>query len=327
MRRLPALLGLFGMLLVACTSSGAKEQPTPPPASQMAAEVASVDLYTGTPQRVEVGLFLGDGRIVTFGTVSFAFAYTGTAANEVSPQPGPQATAGYIPTPGTPHGAGEPPTLSQPSDARGVYEAEDITFDRPGYWTVTVTADIVGAGRKTASTTFGVGAQPAYPAPGQHALSTQNLTMSSTGVPKAAIDSRYTISGKIPDPNLHEWTIAEALAQHRPILVVFATPVYCISRFCGPVTNAVEHLAQTFSDRAVFIHVEIWRDYTKQVVNQAAADWVYRGKDLTEPWLFLIGSDGTILDRWNSLFDPAEVSAELAKLPPMSGSATPSPSA
>ena len=30
-----------------------------------------------------------------------------------------------------------------------------------------------------------------------------------------------------------------------------------------------------------------------------------RNGDLTEPWLFLIGSDGTILDRWCPLFDPA----------------------
>jgi hypothetical protein len=308
------------VLAAACTSTPKQaDRTTPPPTAQMQAEVASVDLYTGAPQRVELGLFLGDGRIVTFGTVSFAFAYTGTAAKETSPQPGPQVTATYIPTPGTPYGAGEAPTLSQPSEARGVYEAEDLTFDHPGYWTVTVSADIAATGSQSASTTFPVGAQPAYPAPGQRAIPTQNLTMSSKGVPKAAIDSRYTISGRIPDPNLHEWTIAEALAQHRPILAVFATPVYCISRFCGPVTDAVERLSTRYADRAVFIHVEIWRDYNAQPqeINKAAADWLYRNGDLTEPWLYLIGSNGVILDRWSSLFDPAQVGAELAKLPRM----------
>jgi hypothetical protein len=39
--------------------------------------------------------------------------------------------------------------------------------------------------------------------------------------------------------------------------------------------------------------------------------------DLTEPWLYLIGSNGTILDRWSSLFDPTEVARELDHLPPM----------
>ena len=53
-------------------------------------------------------------------------------------------------------------------------------------------------------------------------------------------------------------------------------------------------------------------------INQAAADWVLRNDDLTEPWVFLIGADGKILDRWGSLWDPEEVGSELAALPPMS---------
>jgi hypothetical protein len=67
----------------------------------------------------------------------------------------------------------------------------------------------------------------------------------------------------------------------------------------------------------VFIHVEIWRDFNKNVINQAAADWLLRGNDLTEPWVFLIGADGTILDRWATLFREDEVAAELEALPKM----------
>ncbi len=43
--------------------------------------------------------------------------------------------------------------------------------------------------------------------------------------------------------------------------MVFATPVFCVSRFCGPVTEMVEELAHRYDDRAVFIHVEIWKDF------------------------------------------------------------------
>jgi hypothetical protein len=136
-------------------------------------------------------------------------------------------------------------------------------------------------------------------------------------VPQAAHDSRASIEGSIPDRNLHEWTIAEAIAEHRPALVVFATPVYCISRFCGPVTDAVEQLSRKYANRAEFIHVEIWRDFEKHVINKAAADWLYRNRDLTEPWLYLIGANGRILDRWSSLFDVQEVGRELEQLPPM----------
>jgi hypothetical protein len=200
-----------------------------------------------------------------------------------------------------------------------VYEAEDVRFDSPGIWQVQVTADISGTGTQTVGKAFVVEAQPALPAPGQPALRTENLTIRSKGVPLAAIDSGASVDGKIPDPGLHEWTIAKAIAEHRPALVVFATPVYCISRFCGPVTDAVEQLSKKYADRAEFIHVEIWRNFNKHVINKGAADWLYRNGDLTEPWLYLIGANGMILDRWSSLFDVQEVARELQQLPPMRG--------
>jgi hypothetical protein len=81
----------------------------------------------------------------------------------------------------------------------------------------------------------------------------------------------------------------------------------------------VQDLSHRYEDRAVFIHIEIWRDFDNQVVNKAAADWLYRNGDLTEPWLYLIGADGTILDRWGALWSEDEVAAELEQLPRMKG--------
>jgi len=305
-------------LLASCTSSGSTDA-SPSAKDRIQAEVASTDLYVNTPQRVTVGLFLANGKLVTFGSVGFSFSYLGTTQQPIAPQAGPQATATYIPTPGTPQGTGSGPEITDPSTARGVYEAENVTFDAPGVWSVLVTADIAGAGTQMARKAFLVEAAPALPAPGQPAPRTENLTIHSKDVPLAAIDSGASVDGTIPDPGLHEWTIADAIADHRPALVVFATPVYCISRFCGPVTDAVEQLSKQYADRAVFIHVEIWRNFNKKVVNKAAADWLYRNDDLTEPWLYLIGANGRILDRWSSLFDVQEVARELQQLPPMKG--------
>jgi hypothetical protein len=79
----------------------------------------------------------------------------------------------------------------------------------------------------------------------------------------------------------------------------------------------VSGLESRYDDRAVFVHVEIWRDYQQQVINQAAADWLYRDGNLTEPWVYLIGADGTILDRWATLFRRDEVAAALGALPRM----------
>src|SRR4029450_238311 len=69
--------------------------------------------------------------------------------------------------------------------------------------------------------------QPSLPAPGDRAQPTKNLTVDSKGVPLAAIDSRAASKGTIPDPELHEWTIAQAVAAGRTALVVFATPAFC----------------------------------------------------------------------------------------------------
>jgi hypothetical protein len=86
------------------------------------------------------------------------------------------------------------------------------------------------------------------------------------------------------------------------------------------VTDAVEQLSKRYADRAEFIHVEIWRNFNKQVINKGAADWLlYPDGSLTEPWLYLIGANGVILDRWSSLFDVQEVGRELQQLPPMRG--------
>jgi hypothetical protein len=99
--------------------------------------------------------------------------------------------------------------------------------------------------------------------------------------------------------------------------VIVSTPVYCPSQFCGPVTDVVGDLAHRYGDRAEFIHVEIWRDHEANTINQAAADWLFREGDLTEPWLYLIGADGIIEDRWATLWREDEVAAALEALPPI----------
>jgi hypothetical protein len=176
---------------------------------------------------------------------------------------------------------------------------------------------VPGSGPQQLQAAFTVAERPNLLVPGDPALKTKNLTMDDTDAPPAAIDSRAQDGEPVPDPELHRWTIARAIAEHRPALVLFATPLYCTSQFCGPTVDGLEELAKAYPDQAVYIHVEIWRDYQASVINRAAADWLWpdRSKDFTEPWLFLIGADGKVLDRWSPLFDPDEVAAELEALP------------
>jgi hypothetical protein len=317
--RLAVVLVVLAAVVASCTSGGDPDPGPTGPMSNLSAGMASSDHYVEAPQRVAIGLQSGDGRLVTFGSVDVSFSYLGTAEGPVDPPgPGPAAVAVYLPTPGTADEGGRP-TLSLPSEARGVYQAEDVTFDRAGFWQADVTADIEELGVQRVSTTLEVLEDPAYPAPGEAALETENLTLDSNDAPREAIDSRAVTDGEVPDAELHEWTIARAVQEGRPALVVFSTPVYCISKFCGPVTDVVQQLAGRYDDRAVFIHVEIWRDFNAEppVMNEGAAEWLLRDGGFTEPWLFLIGTDGTILDRWANLWREDEVVAALEALPRM----------
>jgi hypothetical protein len=319
-RILPALIVGMSLVTVACT--GGDEPSTTPSgsaeASTLAAQVATTDLAVDRPEQVQVGVFSQTQdaglQLLAFGQVQLSFTYLG-ADGSGQPQPGPTATATYLPAPTT-AADGQGPALAEPSQARGVYQADDVRFDQVGVWNAQVAADVAGLGPVSLDAHFAVKPSPSLPAPGDRALKTENLTLDSKA-PPVAIDSRAQDGQPIPDPELHRWTIADAIAQHRPALVLFATPVYCTSRMCGPSTEALEHLAHRFPDRAVYIHVEIWRDFQKSVANQAAADWLYRDGDLTEPWLYLIGADGVIKDRWGPVFDVDEVARELRMLPPM----------
>ncbi|MGH2655492.1 MAG: hypothetical protein ACRDIZ_02120 [Actinomycetota bacterium] len=121
------------------------------------------------------------------------------------------------------------------------------------------------------------------------------------------MDSRAIEDGEIPDPDLHRVTIAEAIAESRPVLAVFSTPTFCESRFCGPVTDMVASLAADYPEAAEYVHVEIWKDRQNNVVNRAAAEWVLRDDTLLEPWVFLVGENGRIDARWDNVAIRAEI--------------------
>jgi hypothetical protein len=309
LRRLAAA-GAALLLLVACSSGGDK-----PNAQDLVVQVASYDLATGPPARFIVGLLTADQRLVGFGTVDLRFSYVGTKENADNPSPfGPPVKAAYLPIPGSvvPDPAPPSPQIVAASDSRGLYGAQ-AGFDKAGFWEVEATATVDGKAR-TGKAAFAVNPTHTVPAPGDPALATETLTLTTPDVPRAAIDSRAA-SGDIPDPDLHRTTIAASLAAKRPVVAVFATPVYCTSRFCGPITDLVDELAHQYGDRADFVHVEIWRDFQAKTINKSAADWIYRNDELNEPWVFVIGADGRISARFDNVVTRGELEPLLKALP------------
>ncbi len=306
--------GLIALLLVlvGCGGSGGTAKANP---DDLAVAVASYDLATG-PARFIVGLLTVDQRLIGYGSVDLRFSYVGAKSGGGSSPAGPPVKASYLPIYGSTVPSPPPvdPQIVQESDSRGVYGAQ-TTFDKAGFWEVEASAKVEGKTR-TGKGAFQVNATHAIPAPGDQAIASDSLTLDTPDTPKVAVDSRAG-SGDIPDPDLHRTSIAAALAAHHPIVAVFATPVYCTSRFCGPITDMVNDLAHKYPDRADFIHVEIWRDFQNQVVNKAAADWLYRDNELNEPWVFVIGADGRITARFDNVVTQDELEPLIQALPPM----------
>ncbi|HEV7535857.1 MAG TPA: hypothetical protein VGP90_09495, partial [Acidimicrobiia bacterium] len=185
----------------------------------------------------------------------------------------------------------------------------------PGYWGVSVTVDL--GGPQKINTAFKVLAKHAVPAAGDAAPASQNLTVTTPGAPPEAVDSRASATTPVPDPDLHKTTVAQALAEKRPVILVISTPTYCVSQFCGPVTEMVGDLAKTYATKARFIHIEVWKDYKAQQLNDAAKEWIAKGEDINEPWVFVIGADGKVSARFDNVVTRDELETLLQKLPPM----------
>lgn len=313
LKRQLVALALCGLLVGAC----AEEQPEAAgggASQELIVQVASYEVTTDGEQRVLLGLLMPDQRLVSYGSVEVEFFYLGTESGRGKAQEGPSSTAEFLPI-----AEGEPPDAGGPiaapaSQGRGVYSTR-VALDRAGFWSAQVTAEVADEGRLLGNSVFEVVEEGDVPAVGERAPRTDNLTLSSDDAPLAAVDSRAANGGSVPDEGLHRMTIAESIQRGEPALVVFATPVYCVSRFCGPITDMVEKLSKEYGDRANFIHVEIWRNYQKQVINKGAAEWLYHGADLTEPWVFLVGADGRIEARWDNVATPEEIEPLLRKLP------------
>lgn len=318
-RRVFMTLAVSAALLTACGSDSPDSAPsmtTVKGDGAIVAQVAGYDHVAGRHQRFLVGLLGNDSGLVGYGEIDLAFSYLGTEDKPISrPLPGLKAKATYRLVPGQTTSANTAgPRPIKGSEGVGVYAADDVLFDKPGFWQVLVTAELEGRPIK-AEAKFAVVTKSGIPFIGDTAPLTKNLLPGDPEAPSTAIDSRAE-GATVPDPELHRVTIADAIAARRPVMVVISTPVYCVSRFCGPITDAVAALAREHGKKMDFVHIEVWRDFEGKVLNRAAAEWIFPegAQDANEPWVFLVGADGKIAARWDNVASENEMKDAITKL-------------
>lgn len=187
-------------------------------------------------------------------------------------------------------------TTSDPDAASVVYKT-NVNFPSNGEWRIA--ALIRQDGKLTASLlpSAEVGRFTKVPKVGQKAPLIHTPTAADVGGDLAEITTR------IPPDTQNKVDYADVLGKE-PIVLLFATPQFCISRVCGPVVDVAEQLKQLYGDKVAFIHMEIYQDNdpNKPVRPQVSAFHLP-----SEPWLFAIGRNGKIEDEIDGAFGVEEL--------------------
>ena len=183
-----------------------------------------------------------------------------------------------------------------PDVERGLY-ALDLTFDRAGTWGLDVHVPRADGTETLMSVTFPVAARPSSVAIGDPAPASRNRTLADVSSVAALT------TGTDPDPALYETRIVDALAEYRPLVVVFASPAFCTNELCGPQVEVLSELRVAYGDRAGYVHVDIYDnpdaidgDLTRAVRSPLLAEWGVT----TDEWTFIVGADGRVARRFES---------------------------
>jgi hypothetical protein len=165
-----------------------------------------------------------------------------------------------------------------------------------------VLAEPVGGRKVQAVGTVVVKAKTAAPAVGADAPASETPTLATA--PLAELST-----SRVPDRELHTSSVADALADKAPFVVTFATPKYCTSRTCGPTVDVVSAVRRRHAGSGIrFIHVEVYEDNDPaKGVNR----WVKEWKLPSEPWVFVVGTDGKVRDRFEGTVSVRELDASV----------------
>ena len=82
-----------------------------------------------------------------------------------------------------------------------------------------------------------------------------------------------------------------------------------MSRVCGPVVDVAEQVKQIDGERAAFVHMEIFKDNDPSLEEQTPQVEAFGLP--TEPWLFVIDSNGTIAHVVEGAFGVEELTRAL----------------
>jgi hypothetical protein len=302
-RRLPALAAVASILLAAC---GGSTTPTTlgQPSASAAAEASVIPIIVSSQQVV--------------GTNRFLFSFLDRTGNTPVAAPDRTASVAFIAPGDTAPGASVPATFVWAIEgSRGDYVAT-ADFATAGDWKAVFTTAAPGSPEESIGVGFQVQDKGTTVAVGDRAPAVNTPTAADVGGDLAKIATDPT-----PDPAFYRLSIADAIAQHTPFVVVFATPAFCVSAQCGPTLDRVKTISKTAPSNVAFINVEPYQlQYTDgklQPVLDAngqlqPVDAVNQWRLLSEPWIFTVDKDGIIRGSFEGVVGVDELTAAIAQI-------------
>lgn len=197
-----------------------------------------------------------------------------------------------------------------PLGTRGLYSAL-MDFDKPGKWGLEIAVlDENGTGRQV-EIAFDVAEKASAPALGDPAIPSRSKTI-------ADVERLSQLTtGSLQDSDLYQLTIANALSNGKPTVVVMASPAFCTNAVCGPQVDVLSELKDKYRGQANFIHVdfydnpeEIQGDLNNTVLSPTVQEWNLPSTE----WSFVIDAQGIVQGRFESFVGYSELERALVKL-------------
>ena len=213
-------------------------------------------------------------------------------------------------SPGEPHETTTAEFHRWPYGERGLYTT-NLTFDRPGSWALDIrVADSQGSVLKS-QLFFQVAETALAPSVGSAAVRSRNKTLGDV--------ERITelTTGSLHDPDLYQTTIAGAIEEGMPTIVVFASPAFCSNAVCGPQVEVLQELKNRYMGQANFIHVdfydnpdEIQGDLGRARLSPIVREW----KLPSIEWTFVIDRQGIVTARFEGFATIDELRSALLRV-------------
>jgi hypothetical protein len=289
--------------LVALIAAACSPSPTPTPVPSAAAGPSVIPVIIGDQVK---------------GPFRFVFSFLDATTNQPAATPDRKVSVAFQPAGAAGEVTANPATFMWTIPDRVGQYVLNTEFPQAGDWKAAFVTAKGGEPSETITVDFQVHDDLPVINVGERAPASDNPTSADVGG-----DLSKLSTDKTPDPRFYELSVADALAAHRPFVLVFATPAFCQTATCGPALDQVKAGSKGAPEDVAFINVEPYQlaftegrlqpvlDAKGQLQPvQAVDDWGLT----SEPWVFTVGRDGIVKRSFSGMPSEQELEDAIAEI-------------